>query len=378
MTSVKPYKFGVVYDYGTGEPAIEHQTQVMRMVLEEAYECGQIDRPVELDIRNVPMFPETTAGQTIEHYLKLANDPEIIGIVGPMVTDNTRALTPTLAKVEIPTISYTATDIFGSKWGFLVPNGTFGWEIDIQIAYCAKNGLRRIAVLRENDPIGDEYVHFMRLSGKRHGVEIVATKYFEPFDDAAQVAEKVGEIHKFGADALWYLGFGTRADQVMKAVRQLRDETQWDISCFTITIMTSLPAKLYFVTDMSDWNGWIGLDQIHEGNVLFQQVLDQFERRYGERPFHCFTACFYDIARVICKALEIGKPQTRDQLRSALEKVRNLPSCNGHNDNYISFGPWDHRGYKGRYIVQRVVWEEQNVLLENSPLRERMVESEIG
>jgi hypothetical protein len=60
--------------------------------------------------------------------------------------------------------------------------------------------------------------------------------------------------------------------------------------------------------------------------------------------------------------LALAKPVSREGLRQGLEQVRRLPATAGGPGNMISFGPYDHRGYKGDYIVMRQILNGKNVL----------------
>ena len=62
------------------------------------------------------------------------------------------------------------------------------------------------------------------------------------------------------------------------------------------------------------------------------------------------------MANVLCHALALANPKTPEGVKQALERVRNLPAATGGPENYISFGPWDHRGYTGPdYVLHRTV-----------------------
>ncbi len=121
---------------------------------------------------------------------------------------------------------------------------------------------------------------------------------------------------------------------------------------------------------VANFEGWVGLDQIHEGNQHFQAVLDRFEAKYGRRPFHCYTALGFDHGMVVADALARMKPPSSAGVKDALERLRMRPACIGGPGTVISFGPHDNRGYKGDYIVLRTVQDgvEQRIDLSNADL----------
>ena len=109
-------------------------------------------------------------------------------------------------------------------------------------------------------------------------------------------------------------------------------------------------------------SGAVGVDQFDERNVTFTSMLDRFEKRFGRGPVHCYTAQGYDMGNVVAHGLARAKPHSRDGLRRSLETIRRLDAAAGGPGNHISFGPYDHRGYKGDYIVMRQIRSGQNVL----------------
>ena len=51
--------------------------------------------------------------------------------------------------------------------------------------------------------------------------------------------------------------------------------------------------------------------------------------------------------------LSLAKPQDPEGLKRGLERVHRLPAAVGAPGTYISFGPYDRRGYKGPFVVLR-------------------------
>ena len=113
---------------------------------------------------------------------------------------------------------------------------------------------------------------------------------------------------------------------------------------------------------INNFEGWVGVDQFDERNKTFMSMLDRSEKRFGRRPVHCYTAQGYDMGNAVAHGLARARPHSRDGLRRGLEKVRRLDAAAGGPGNHISFGPYDHRGYKGDFIVMRQVRDGKNVL----------------
>ena len=142
----------------------------------------------------------------------------------------------------------------------------------------------------------------------------------------------------------------------------------YDVPRITMSIfMGTIDGLSSYSGLLDNFEGWVGVDQFDERNRVFTDMLDRFQARFGRRPVHCYTAQGYDMGNVVAHGLALARPMSRDGLRIALEQVRRIPATAGGPGNMISFGPYDHRGYKGDYIVMRQIRQGHNVLAPLSP-----------
>lgn len=159
-----------------------------------------------------------------------------------------------------------------------------------------------------------------------------------------------------------YVGFGANAFAVLGASQKAAAEG-YDVPRVTMSIFMGTIEGLTPYTGLIDnFEGWVGVDQFDERNQTFTSMLDRFEKRFGRRPMHCYTAQGYDMGNVVAHGLARAKPHSREGLRRGLERIRRLDAASGGPGNHTSFGPYDHRGYKGEYIVMRQVRNGKNVL----------------
>ena len=361
------YRIGLIYDWATGTRSIVEQHNMMRILFDEAHASGLIDKPVEAVVREVEMHPIGTSGMVAEAYLDLARNEGVLACIGPHITDICKALWPLIDQEKVPAISHTATANWPSEYCFLLPNGTFGDEMGMEAQLIAKDGSRKLGLLVEANPIGDEYGRFLRIHCKRLGVPIVHQETLTGRQDEAEIIPHVEKLREAGVDALYFGGFGARSDQVLKAVNKVVSNSQgWSPKKYTVTIFPRLTTDFgFFDIDIEDWEGWIGLDQIDERNPISRQALDKYQAHHGTRPLHCYTLIGYDMANVLCHALSMANPKTPEGVKQALERIRNLPAATGGPENYISFGPWDHRGYTGPdYVLHRTVRGGENRVLQ--------------
>jgi hypothetical protein len=64
----------------------------------------------------------------------------------------------------------------------------------------------------------------------------------------------------------------------------------------------------------------------------------------------------YDFGRLLAEGIARARPLTPEGLKRGLEQVRMVPSTLGAPGTVMSFGPYDHRAYKGpRYLVLRTM-----------------------
>lgn len=357
---VEPCTVGVVQDWGCSCQPILDQFDAQQMVFDDAYQAGKIERPVRQVIidRHGPPFGTSESG--IRAWQTLVDEHDVMAVIGPRQTDNAVAFARLgLAEArQVPTLSDCGNHLFPSEYGFCLPNGTFMDEGPLMVGYLVSQGAKRIGIFREDNPIADLYMDWIRGAVGRAGVSIVA-EWIEPTNfDRARAEQALEYIRDSGADSLLYTGFASSGEHWFDAVQ----DSGWEAPRVLNSIfMGSIPG-LGYGFEMRHFEGWGGIDQFDERNEVFQGVLDRFEARFGRRPLHCYLPLGYDFANVLVEGLAAAKPQSRNGLRDGLERVRMLPASIGSPGTHISFARYDHRGYKGPYIVIREVRDGKNVL----------------
>jgi hypothetical protein len=115
---------------------------------------------------------------------------------------------------------------------------------------------------------------------------------------------------------------------------------------------------------MAALEGWHGIDQMCEDNPRLQPMFDRFAARIGKRRDHTVTALSYDTARLIAEGIARANLLTPKGLKEGLEKVRMLPAVNGGPRTHMSLGPYDHKAYKGDWLVVRRIAGGKTVFVE--------------
>lgn len=368
---LEPFKIGYLQDWIIGTQVFRDLFQMSELAFEEAYESGLIDRPVEIVLREFEGPPYGQVAPVIDAWHELALTENCLAVIGPFITDVTKPLRRYIEEHRVPTISHCATYQFSGDYCFEVPNGTFIDETALICDHLLKLGIRRVAVLREDNSMADEYVDYFRHNARLRGITIATDQLIPTFvkDAEVEVKPKLKAVKDSGAEALAYLAYGQTLYDVSKAYLEASAEWAWEVPRVTVTtwVAVTSPGMTYFPEDISEHpellEGWVGVDQIHEGNETFGAVLDRFERKHGRRPFHCYASCGYDLGQSVALALSRAKTHTPEGVKEGLESIRMLPAATGGPGTVISFGTHDRRGFKGTdYVVLRTVKDGTEML----------------
>ena len=359
----EPHRVAIIQDWGVGLEPLYDQYDATQLAFDEAHESGLLDRPVELKVVEVEGLPYARATTLLEAVDAAVRDFQPIAIIGPHTSENVPIINPYAEEVGIPFVAMCGAIDLAGPWTFLTPNGTFPDEailmVDHAVDVC---GASRIGLIREDNLLGDEYATNIKRRAQIRGVSIVADVAVGSFIEGDDGPAAVTAMRDAGADAYMYVGFGANAFAVLGASQKLAADG-YDVPRITMSIfMGTIEGLAPYVGLIDNFEGWVGVDQFDEHNVTFTSMLDRFEKRFGRRPVHCYTAQGYDMGNVVAHGLAGAKPHSREGLRRGLESIRRLDAAAGGPGNHISFGPYDHRGYKGDYIVMRQIRDGQNVL----------------
>ncbi|MGZ8818153.1 MAG: ABC transporter substrate-binding protein [Mycobacterium sp.] len=359
----EPHRVAIIQDWGVGLQPLYDQYDATQLAFDEAHENGLLDRPVELKVVEVEGLPYARATTILDAVDATVREFEPIAIIGPHTSENVPVINPYAERVGIPFIAMCGGLELAGPWTFLTPNGTFPDEavlmVDHAVDVC---GASRIGLIREDNLLGDEYANYIKGRAHARGVSVVADVSVGSFIDGDTGPAAVTAMRDAGAEAYMYVGFGANAFAVLGASQKLAAEG-YDVPRITMSIfMGTIEGLTPYVGLIDNFEGWVGVDQFDERNLTFTSMLDRFEKRFGRRPMHCYTAQGYDMGNVVAHGLARAKPHSREGLRRALETIRRLDAAAGGPGNHISFGPYDHRGYKGDFIVMRQIRNGQNLL----------------
>jgi len=323
-----PTRIGVLIDIDMGTK--QDFLDTLRMGFDEAHADGVITRPVELVVKEAIGLPRLEARNTIDGYLELVRDG-VLGVIGPLITDNSIALAPVIDREGIPAVTWTGTDRYHGEYCFNLGNGGLAEEAAIMATWIRRSGYRTVGMIHEISPGGIEYATNFRHYAAREKLDVLIEAY------TTQVP----------AD-LAYLGYGYPTILMAPMFQNLG----WNPPRIMTTAFQFCYAKPEW---MAALEGWVGVDQMSEANPLLGPLFDRFEQRYGKRRDHTVTALSYDTARLIAEGLGRAPLLTPKGLKEGLERVRMLPAVNGGPRTHMSLGPYDHKAYKGDWLLLRKI-----------------------
>ncbi|HEY3605389.1 MAG TPA: ABC transporter substrate-binding protein [Sporichthyaceae bacterium] len=352
---IEPYRLGVIVDLPEHPGLSDAFPDMVQFALDEAHARGVVERPVELVVREVFGQPWTSSHSLRRVYGELV-EHDVLGVIGPFTTDNSLAVLDLTEAHRLPTMSICGSLHWRGPYAFVIPNGGLADEPYVMTSWLAAQGHRRVGVLRERTQIGEEYAEHFRRAVQLSGLTVVAEPPVYPSMHVDELVRALEECRSAGPDALVYLGLGG----INQTVRPALEKLGWDPPRIQTTAYVSAG---YSEERARRIEGWVGVDQYHEGNDAYAAVLDRFAQRYGYRPANSGGSCGYDIGHAFAHGLGRMRHASPWGLRDALETVRRLPACTGGPGTTITFGPQDHRGLKGPdFLVLRRSVDGRSVL----------------
>ncbi len=336
-----PVKVGVLIDMDMGTKADFLAT--LRFAFDEALEQRVVTRPVELVVEEAIGLPRLEARHTIDGYRRLV-DAGVLCTIGPLITDNSLALAPVIEQCGVPAVTWTGTDRYFGEYCFNLGNGGLAEEAAIMANWIRRRGHRTVGMIHEISPGGIEYATAFRWYAARAGLDILIEAYTTQIPDDLEATLR--KIRDQRPDCLAYLGYGYPTI----LMRPLFARLGWDPPRIMTTAFQFCYAKPEW---MAALEGWHGIDQLCEDNPRLAPMLARFQAKTGSDKAHTVIALSYDTARLIAEGIARANLLTPRGIKDGLEKVRLLPAVNGGPRTHMSLGPYDHKAYKGDWLLVR-------------------------
>ncbi len=337
-----PYKIGVMMDMPGFPGASDMFPEAVAFALEEACEAGLIDRPVETVLREYPGQPYGDGLINRRAYLDLVEKEQVLGIAGPLTSDNSLAVLDLIEERRVPCITICGTQDFVGRYAFNISNGNLADEPAYMAAWLRSKGHETVAILRDYPSrIGVEYTRFFDYAAQMFGLSITLVANIPPSPSEDEMTAAMAKLKSVSPDAIVYLGFGEACRLLNKGL----EAVNWWPPRIMTTAFVSATYNEYRARDIE---GWYGIDQYDERNTRLSDMLARYKAKKGKEMVpNSATSVGYDIGRAFALALSRMEIATPEAVAAALETIRMMPALTGGLGAYITFGPWDHRGLKG-------------------------------
>ena len=317
--------------------------KIHRLAFDEGLAAGVLSRPYEFVVHPENGLPRGSAKNAIDSFRHLV-DEGCIAVAGGYSSDNAMVLAEYANAAKVPLVSWCGTDRFHGEYCFRLGNGDCGGDATLVVAWLARHGHRRVAVLSEVSPNGEEYFRYFRQECRRRDVSMAAVETVA--QTTTRLAEHLARLRDARPDALVYMGYGLLA--ASGALRAALDALAWDPPRIMGT------SFMFYLRGFEKFEGWVGIDQLHPDNRLATAFHDRFVARHGTAPPlwpNAIPVLAYDTARLLVEALHRAPVLTGWGVKAGLESIRFLPSATGGPHTHIAGGPHDHQLFKGDWLL---------------------------
>ena len=317
-------------------------TNAMALAVEEVAARGVLPGEIELVDKVVEGLPAGSLHQAVTGWEELRAEG-VLGIVGPVNSDNGMGMRDLISNGRVPTIVLGANSRIPGPWSFNVNWGSCPDDGMLVVNWAARRKARRLALVRDTAWHGAEWVEHAEFSAAREGVRIVA-RGCVPVHAATErsrvdaAIEVLEEARSVGVDAVVAL-----CSTSGSAYAAARAEMGWDVPA----VMTGGFNRSRWPQYAPLFEGWVGCSLVDEDNPVQQRFLDAYGQRFGECTMEDLALVYYDAVRVLLEGIALAPILTRDGVRAGLERLRFFPAAAGGPGTYLSFGRHDRRGYKG-------------------------------
>ena len=349
----EPVRVGYLVDIDTGI-LLGDCLDAAILAIEDVLDETASYRPIEIVVAFGRGLPRRAARHTIAAYESLC-DQGCVVVMGPYTTDGAMAILPTMEARGVACVSSNGAKAWHSRFGFTLGNGGVSEEGTLMADWCRQQGYTRVGHLVEDSPGGAEYANAFRLAATQNRLEIAGEIHFET--NGAGLEPGLRSLRDDARpEVLVYSGYGYPVAMVNPILEAL-DWMPPRIQSTAFLWYIGAPSML------QDFEGWVGIDQIAddeqrdgvESNPNYASMVDRFERRFGRRTRHAMIANSYDAMRAILLGILRAPLLTPAGVVSGLETITMMPTTAGGPRSYVSFGPFDRKGYKGDFLTLRRV-----------------------
>jgi branched-chain amino acid transport system substrate-binding protein len=287
---------------------------------------------------------ETNPVHASNAFRRLANDPNVKLIYLFIPSSSALAVKSLASEFKVPIVSGGAADTLGvpaDPYLFKVAPGVLDFMIVLS-EYAKKHNLKKIAMMNATDAFGQAQSADIKELAPKYGLQVVADETFSV--DDTNFNAQLTRIRASNPDVIYNGASGRAAILSFKQMKQMGFKQPVIVSqafigkAFYEAIGGAKEADgLLLPIQLGSFGPAVGGDTA--------RLYAEMEKALGRPPVY-FNTFGYDVG-IITAAAVAGSDGSRQGLRDALDKIKDLPGVNGP----ITYTPKDHTGQNFRSIT---------------------------
>src|SRR5215470_4174298 len=287
---------------------------------------------------------ETNPVSAANAFRRLASNPEIKLIYLFINSSSALAVKSFASEFKVPIVSGGAADALGTPadaYLFKVAPGIKDF-MTVLAQYAQKKGYKRVALLNMTDAFGQNEAKFFKELAPQHGIEVVAAETMGVED--TNFNAQLTKIRAARPDMIYNGGASRVAILSWKQIKQLGINQP-------LIVTQAAISKLFFdaIGGARAADGLMTPIQLGSfGEATGGDTARLYKELKAAMPTQVayFATFGYDVGIITAEAVK-NSDGTREGLRNALEKIKDLPGVNGP----ITFSSQDHTGQNFRSIA---------------------------
>jgi branched-chain amino acid transport system substrate-binding protein len=287
---------------------------------------------------------ETNPVSAVNAFRRLAGNPDVKLIYLFINSSSALAVKSLASEFKVPIVSGGAADTLGvpaDPYLFKVAPGVRDF-MTVLVQYAQKKGYKRVALLNMTDAFGQNEAKFFKELAPQHGIEVVAAETMGVED--TNFNAQLTKIRAARPDMIYNGGASRVAILTWKQIKQLGINQP-------LIVTQAAVSKAFFdaIGGAKEADGLMTPIQLGSfGEAAGGDTAKLYKELKAAMPTQVvyFATFGYDVG-LITEAAVKSSDGTREGLRNALEKIKDLPGVNGP----ISYSPQDHTGQNFRSIA---------------------------
>jgi branched-chain amino acid transport system substrate-binding protein len=287
---------------------------------------------------------ETNPVNAINAFRKVASDPSVMLIYALTNSNSAMAIKSIASEFKVPIISSGAVETLGvpaDPWLFKIAPGPRDMMI-VLCEYAKKKGYTRLASLHGKDAFGQAEETYIKELAPKYGLTLVDVEEFNT--DDTNFTPQIVKLKAADPQLIYNGATGRPGILTFKLIRQMQITAP-------LAVQQAAVSKALFdaIGGPDEANGVLTPSQIGAfGTVMggdTAKLYTELEKALGRTPVYLNTFG-YDVG-LITEAAVKNSDGSRQGIRDAIEKLKDLPAVNGP----VTFSPKDHTGQDYRSLT---------------------------